>query len=62
MTKLPSVSVLRKLKSSDAFQLLERRKLELAELLNFVESNYRRKLLKNAIRRIESHLGGLGLN
>jgi hypothetical protein len=62
MTKLPSVSVLRKLKSSDAFQLLERRKLELAELLNFIESNDRRKLLKNAIRRIESHLGELGLN
>ena len=62
MTKLPSVSVLRKLKSSDAFQLLERRKLELAELLNFVESNDRRKLLKIAIRRIENHLGELGFN
>jgi len=47
---------------SDAYQLLERRGFELVELLDQVESAYRRSLLKWALKRVEVNMAALRLH
>lgn len=62
MHKLPSLYTLQKLNSSDAFQILVRRKAELVQALDFTESSKLKKLIKASLKRVEHHLKALGLN
>jgi hypothetical protein len=57
---LPNLNILERLNASDAYQLLERRRIELVELLGAVESSYRRSLLKRALKRVEGRMASLG--
>jgi hypothetical protein len=60
MTTLPNLNILERLNASDAYQLLERRRIELVQVLGAVESAYRRSLLKRALKRVEGHMAALG--